>query len=93
MIDWTEIAPMIVAVVLFITVGGVILLKPIANRIGFLLEAMAKEKESGLEGNMNHIRDLMETMNARLQLLEERQDFTERLLSGERKQDKIGEGS
>jgi hypothetical protein len=93
MIDWNNVAPMIVAIVLFITVGGVILLKPISNRIGFLLEAMAKEKESALGGDMNHIRDLMETMNARLQLLEERQDFTERLLSGERKQDQIGGGS
>jgi hypothetical protein len=35
----------------------------------------------------------METMNARLQLLEERQDFTERLLSGEKRKDQIGGGS
>jgi len=39
------------------------------------------------------MRDLMETMNARLQLLEDRQDFTERLLSGERKNEQIGGGS
>ena len=93
MLDWSEIAPMIVGVVFFLTVGGVILLKPIANRIGFLLEAMAKEKESSLGNDMNHVRDLMETMNARLQLLEERQDFTERLLSGEKRTDQIGGGS
>jgi len=92
MIDWTEVAPMIVAVVMFVVVGGVILLKPIANRVGFLLEAMAKEKESGLDNDLAHVRDLMETMNARLQLLEERQDFTERLMSGEKKQDQIGRG-
>jgi hypothetical protein len=92
MIDWTEIAPMIVAIVLFVTIGGVILLKPISNRLGFLLEAMAKEKESGLGGDMSHVRDLLETMNARLQLLEERQDFTERLLAGESKRDQIGGG-
>ena len=93
MIDWTEVAPMIVAIVLTVVIGGVILLKPIANRLGFLLEAMAKEKESGLGGDAGHMRDLMETMNARLQLLEERQDFTERLLSGEKKRDQIGGGS
>lgn len=89
MIDWAEVAPMVVAIVMFVVVGGVILLKPIANRVGFLLEAMAKEKESALGGDVGHIRDLMETMNARLQLLEERQDFTERLLSGEKKKDQI----
>ena len=93
MLDWSEIAPMIVGVVFFLTVGGVILLKPIANRLGFLLEAMAKEKESALGGEVGHMRDLMETMNARLQLLEERQDFTERLLSGEKRTDQIGGGS
>jgi hypothetical protein len=92
MIDWTEVAPMIVAVVMFVVVGGVILLKPIANRVGFLLEAMAKEKESGLDNDLAHVRDLMETMNARLQLLEERQDFTERLMSGEKKPEQIGRG-
>lgn len=93
MIDWTEVAPMIVAVVLTLVIGGVILLKPIANRLGFLLEAMAKEKESALGNDVGHMRDLLETMNARLQLMEERQDFTERLLSGERQKDQIGGGS
>ncbi|HKJ02294.1 MAG TPA: hypothetical protein VJ997_07560 [Longimicrobiales bacterium] len=93
MLDWANIAPMLVAIVLFVVVGGVILLKPIANRVGFLLEAMAKEKESGLGSDMGHVRDLLETMNARLQLLEERQDFTERLLSGEKRRDQIGGGS
>jgi hypothetical protein len=84
---------MVVGIVFFLTVAGVILLKPIANRLGFLLEAMVKEKESALGGDVGHMRDLLETMNARLQLLEERQDFTERLLSGERKKDQIGGGS
>lgn len=93
MLDWTEIAPMIVAVVLILTVGGVTLLRPIARRVGELLEIMARDKQSGLENDVGHMRDLMETMNARLQLLEERQDFTERLLSGERKNEQIGGGS
>ena len=92
MIDWTEVAPMLVAIVAFVVIGGVILLKPIANRLGFLLEAMAKEKESTLGGDVGHMRDLLETMNARLQLLEERQDFTERLLSGEKKREQIRGG-
>ena len=35
---------------------------------------------------MHQVRDLLETMDARLRLLEERQDFTERLLSGEDKE-------
>ncbi len=36
------LAPMVFAVILTLTIGGVILLKPIANKLGHLLEAMAK---------------------------------------------------
>jgi len=76
------LAPMVFAVILTLTIGGVILLKPIANKLGFLLEAMAKEKqEPRLTEDLTHVRELLETMNGRLSLLEERQDFTDALLS------------
>jgi hypothetical protein len=76
------LAPMVFAVILTLTIGGVILLKPIANKLGFLLEAMAKERqEPKLTEELGHIRELLETMNGRLSLLEERQDFTDALLS------------
>lgn len=93
MVDWNAIAPMIVAVVFFLTVGGVIILRPIAKQLGGLLEAMAQEKQSGLQNEVSQIRDLLETMNGRLQLLEERQDFTERVLSGPRKREELKDGS
>lgn len=89
MIDWDAVAPMIVAIVLFVTVGGVMVLRPIAKRIGDLLEVMAREKQQGLESDIHQVRDLMETMNARLRLMEERQDFTERLLAGEKKTEQL----
>lgn len=76
------IAPVIFAIILTLTVGGVILLKPIANKLGHLLEAMAKERsEPQLDSGISHLRDLLETTNARLSLLEERQEFTEALLN------------
>ena len=76
------IAPMIFAIILTLTIGGVILLKPIANKLGHLLEAMAKERnEPQLGSEIGHLRDLLETTNARLSLLEERQEFTEALLN------------
>ncbi|MDA0329173.1 MAG: hypothetical protein O2958_09220 [Gemmatimonadetes bacterium] len=85
--DWENIAPMIVAVVFTLTVGGVVILRPIAKRISELLELYARDKHAGVEGDVHHIRDLLETMNARLQLMEDRQDFTERLIgSGEARQ-------
>ena len=92
MVDWAEVAPMIVAVVFILTTGGVLLLRPIAKRMGELLEVFAQDKQAGLQNDVGQIRDLLETMNARLQLMEERQDFTERLLSGEKKTERLPAG-
>lgn len=83
--DWEVIAPMIVSIVFILTVGGVAVLRPIAKRISELLELYARDKQQGLESEVGQIRDLLETMNARQRLMEERQDFTERLLAGEEK--------
>jgi len=79
--EWEFIAPMITAVVLILTIGGVAVLRPIAKRVSDLLELYARDRQSGLESDVSQMRDLLETMNARLQLMEERQDFTERLLA------------
>jgi len=72
---------MIVSVVFILTVGGVLVLRPIAKRLSDLLELYARERTTGLQNEVGQIRDLLETMNARLQLIEDRQDFTERLLT------------
>jgi hypothetical protein len=82
--EWEFIAPMIVSVTFIVTLGGVLILRPIAKRLSDLLELYARDRQSGLAHEVHQIRDLLETMNARLQLMEERQDFTERLIgSGE----------
>ncbi len=76
------LVPMVIMVVLTLTIGGVILLKPIANKLGNLLEAMAKERSEPRIGNeMERMHDLLDTINGRLSLLEERQDFTDALLA------------
>lgn len=84
--DWEIIAPMIVAIVMFLTVGGVILLRPLSRRLGDLLEAMARERTEGLprvEDQLGTMRDLLEAQGERIALLEERVDFTEALVGGE----------
>lgn len=76
------LAPMLVAIVLILTVGGVVLLRPLSRRLGELLEVMAREREQPrLEGEVERLRDVVETMSGRLALLEERVDFTDALLS------------
>jgi len=76
------IAPMIFGIIMTITIGGVILLKPLANKLGGLLEAMAKDKQQPQLGpELDQMRSLLDTIDGRLSLMEERQDFTEALLS------------
>jgi hypothetical protein len=90
-VDWDNIAPMVIMVVLTLTIGGVTLLRPISKRLAELLEVYARDKGSGVERELRQTRELIETMDARLRLMEERQDFTEKLLAGEaeRSQDRI----
>ena len=78
--EWEFIAPMIVGVVLILTVGGVALLRPIAKRLGALLDVMVLEKRSSHAGD-GRLVESIENLHDRLALLEERQDFTERLIS------------
>ena len=76
-----EIAPMIVAVTLIITIGGVTLLRPISKRLGDLLELRAKQARGEIEDpKLDRMEQLFESMSSRLALLEERQDFNEALL-------------
>jgi stringent starvation protein B len=82
--EWEVIAPAIVSVVFILTVAGVLVLRPIALRLSEVLALYARERHSGIETDVGQIRDLLETMDARLQLMEDRQDFTDRLLGAGR---------
>ena len=72
---------MITLIVFFLTVGGVLVLRPIAKRLGDIVEFMLREKQEGAQGELRRMADILDTVSARMGLLEERQDFTERLLS------------
>ena len=79
-----DIAPFIVAITLILTVGGVAILRPISKRVGDLLEAMAREKREPkrVVDDTHRMVELMESLHARLERLEERQDFNDSLASG-----------
>jgi len=79
--EWEFITPMVISTVFIVTVGGVLVLRPISKRISELLELYSRDRQGGVESGVLQIRDLLETMDARLHLMEERQDFTEKLLS------------
>jgi hypothetical protein len=78
--EWELIAPMIMSVVLILTVGGVLVLRPITKRFSELLEFYVRDRSEGSAAELRQMRELLETMEARFQLMEDRLDFTERLL-------------
>ncbi len=76
-----EIAPMLVGITLILTVGGVVLLRPLAKRLGDLLELMVKQRRGELDNPViERTEQLLESLSSRLSLVEERVDFTDRLL-------------
>jgi hypothetical protein len=82
-----SIAPMVVMVTGIVTTGGVLILRPLTKRLGGLIDAMTRERRLPDRGaEIAQLRDLMQSVDARISLIEERQDFTEALLaSGEPK--------
>ena len=76
------LAGILVPITIVLTTGGVLVLRPIAKRLGVLLELMAKEKAQPTSDDRHRLHQAMDTMNERLSLIEERQDFTERLIGG-----------
>lgn len=81
-----DVAPMILGVTFFLVTGLVILLRPISRRLGAFLEVLAEERRRALteqplsRADATRITQVLENLDDRLARLEERQEFTDRLL-------------
>jgi hypothetical protein len=79
-----DIVSLSVMVTAILTTGGVLILRPISKRLGALLEVMTQQKlrSANTDPNDSHrIRELLVSIDSRLNVLEERQDFAEALIS------------
>ncbi|MET0398716.1 MAG: hypothetical protein ABW277_18140 [Longimicrobiaceae bacterium] len=77
-----SLGPTIVMVTGIVSTAGVLILRPISKRLGELLEAMTRERRLPDRGaEVAQLRDLMQSIDSRLALMEERQDFAEAILS------------
>jgi hypothetical protein len=78
----------LIPITLFMSIAAVAILRPISTKLGGLLEAMKNEKvapvRSADDPDLARMRVLMEHISKRVDLMEERMDFTERLLNGRR---------
>jgi hypothetical protein len=82
--DPGSIAPMVMAMTLFITTGLVLILRPISKRLGSYLEVLAEERRRANAAPPDDTRVLnaLENIERRMARLEERQAFTDALLAG-----------
>jgi hypothetical protein len=73
----------LVPITLFMCIAGVLVLRPITKKLGALIEVTAREKSLARNDDAANARImlLMEQMARRIELIEERLDFTERLVA------------
>jgi hypothetical protein len=74
----------------FMCVAGVLILRPVTKKLGFLIEALAKERMAGLEGraapvsigeaHVERIANALDRLNSRIDLIDDRIGFVERLV-------------
>lgn len=78
----------LIPIVLFVCAAAVAILAPLTSKLGKLLEAMARERQPGRIDNaeLTRIRTVVENMSQRVELIEDRLEFTERLIDGTRRQ-------
>jgi hypothetical protein len=79
-----DIVILAVAITAILTTGGVLILRPIAKRIGALLDVVTQQKLKQANTDpydLVRIRESLASIDGRLCTIEERQDFAEALIS------------
>lgn len=79
--DWEYIAPLIMGVTVTLSLAAVFILRPLTKRLGDLIEAMQRRQQMSKNEDVGRIAELLEHLDSRLDQLEHRQDFSERMLS------------
>jgi hypothetical protein len=78
----SDLAGLIFAVTLTLTVAGVLILRPLTKRLGDLIEATAREKRvQAKDAEFERLTQVITGLAERLEQIEERQDFAEQVLS------------
>jgi hypothetical protein len=77
----------LVPITMFLSIAMVLILRPVTKKLGLLIEAMSRERSANAEARTaadehesGRALQLLEHVSRRLDLMEERLDFTERLV-------------
>jgi hypothetical protein len=84
--DFLPFAGMIFSLLVVLIIAGSILLFPLTRRLGTLLEMRIEDRRGGegalSSGEVEELRGLLVSLQAEVERVAERQQFTERLLEG-----------
>ncbi|HKJ91844.1 MAG TPA: hypothetical protein VJ957_01695 [Longimicrobiales bacterium] len=73
----------LIPIFLFLCIAAVLIFRPMTKRLGMLLEEMARDRRAmrspDSNGQMDRVVGLLENLNTRLDLMEDRMEFVERL--------------
>lgn len=77
-----EILALMIPIVFILAMASVLILRPITKRLGESLHQMQQDRHEARldQGQLDHIRALLESVQERLELVEQRQSFFESLL-------------
>lgn len=83
-----DLIPMVISVSLFFSIAAVLIFRPLSKRLGDVIGVLAQSRSAAAaavpkadDGETIRLRATVEHLTARLELMEERLDFTERLLA------------
>lgn len=85
----------LIPIFFFICVAGVLILRPISKKLGLLVEAVARERSAVATGrpassldevHIDRIAGALDRLNSRIDLLDDRMAFVERLVEARPRQ-------
>lgn len=86
----------LIPIYLFMCIAGVLILRPVTKKLGLLIEALAKERMAGVEARptpagqedaqVERIASALDRLNSRIDLMDERMGFVERLVESRPRQ-------
>lgn len=80
--DWEILAPLILGITITVSAAGVLILRPLSKRLGDLIEATTREKRAkSKDEELTRLTEVVGRLTDRLENLEERLDFNERVLA------------
>lgn len=77
---------MIVAITLFLSIAAVLIFRPLTRKTGLVLETVARQNAPARrDDGQDRLVAALQQLNGRLDLLEDRLDFVEKLSEGRRR--------